>query len=180
MAEIAFAEPPRAAPQRRDRNQHPPRQDRAGRDRDREPERDQQRDAHQLIPDRRQRLRRRLFEEHEPAEFGNGARRGQDRVAIEVLAGGERRAARLRHGVDLRGACERLADLGPLARTRQHLAVRIDHIGEGRLADLGVAEEIRHEAQIDFGDGDPGIEAGMRHRDRHEGAGVRGKSPARN
>ena len=93
VAEIAFAEPPRAAPQRRDRNQHPPRQDRAGRDRDREPERDQQRDAHQLIPDRRQRQRRRLLEEHEPAEFWNGVRNRQHRMAVNVGARGVGRAA---------------------------------------------------------------------------------------
>ena len=78
----------------------------------------------------------------------------------------------LHHGVDLRQPCEEPADLRPLGRTRQHLAVRIDHIGEGRSADLGVAEEVGEEAQVDFGDGDAGIEAGMRHRDRHEGAGI--------
>ena len=60
-------------------------------------------------------------------------------------------------------------DLRPLGGAGDDLAALIDHIGEGRLADLGVAEEIRQEAQIDLGDGDVGIEAGMRHRDRHEG-----------
>ena len=40
----------------------------AGDDRGHEAHRDQKRDAHQLIADRRQRLRRRLLEEHEPAE----------------------------------------------------------------------------------------------------------------
>ena len=73
-----------------------------------------------------------------------------------------------------------LADLGALGGSRQHLAAGIHHIGEGGLADLGVAEEIRQEAQVDLGDGDAGVEAGMRHRDRHEAAASRGIRPARN
>ena len=82
VAEIAGAEPPRAGAQRRDRDQHPPRQQRAGEDRDRKAERDQQRDPQQLIADRRQRLRGRLLEEHDPAEFRHRARRGQHRMAV--------------------------------------------------------------------------------------------------
>ena len=71
MAEIAGPQPPRPGAQRIDRDQHPPRQQHAGRGRDRKPEPDQQRDPHQLIPDRRQRLRGRLLEQHEPAELRN-------------------------------------------------------------------------------------------------------------
>ena len=170
MAEIAVAEPPRAGAQRRDRNQHPPRQQGAGEDRDQKPEPDQQRDPQQLIADRRQRLRRRLFEQHDPAELRHRAGGGQHRIAVERRCP---RPARRPSGADqrrdLRQLRQVLADLGPLRGARQHLAARIDHIGEGRLADLGVAEEIRQEAQVDLGDGDAGVEAGMRHRDRHEG-----------
>jgi hypothetical protein len=39
----------------------------------------------------------------------------------------------------------------------------IDDIGKGRLADLRIAKEIREEAQINVGDSDAVVEAGMRH-----------------
>ena len=180
MAEIAGAEPPRAGAQRRDRDQHAARQKRAGEDRDHEPEPDQQRDPHQLVADRRQRLRRRLLEEHGPAEFRHRARRGQHRMAVGI---GARRQRPAPSGVIRAATCGRprkiLADLRALGGARQHLAAWIDHIGERGLADLGVAEEVGEEAQIDFGDGDAGVEAGMRHRDRHERAAIRGNRPAR-
>ena len=69
-------------------------------------------------------------------------------------------------GGDLRQARDVLADLGALRRTRQHLALVVDDIGKAGLADLGIAEEILQEAQIDFGDRDLRIR--MRQRDRGE------------
>ena len=90
-------------------------------------------------------------------------------MAAVVGAGSQRRVARCHQRGDLRQRRQIGADLGALGRGRQHLAAGIHHIGEGGLADLGVAEEIRQEAQVDVGDGDAGVEAGMRHRDRHEG-----------
>ncbi len=57
-------------------------------------------------------------------------------------------------GGDLRQAGEILADFGALRRTRQHLALAVDDIGKADPADLGIAEEILQEAQVDFGDGD--------------------------
>ena len=54
VAEVAAAKPPRAGRERRDRDQHAPRQDRAGKDCDQQADADQQRDADELIADRRQ------------------------------------------------------------------------------------------------------------------------------
>ena len=59
---------------------------------------------------------------------------------------------------------------GPLAEVASTWPRGIDHIGERRLADLGVAKKSERNAEIDIGDRDAGVEAGMRHRDRHEGA----------
>jgi hypothetical protein len=50
-----------------------------------------------------------------------------------------------------------------LGGSGQHLAMGIDDIGKGRLADLRIAKEIREEAQINVGDSDAVVEAGMRH-----------------
>ncbi len=47
------------------------------------------------------------------------------------------------------------------------MAARIDHIGIAEPADLGVVDEVIEKVQIDIGDRDPGLEARMRHRDRH-------------
>ena len=171
MAEIAGAEPPRAGAQCGDRDQHPPRQHGAGENRDHEAEPDQQRDPHQLIPDRRQRLRGRLLVQHLPAEFRHGARCRQHLLAVEAGARGQRHAVRLQQGCDLRQGGEFLSHLRAL-RARQHLAARIDHIGVADLADLGLAEEIVEKAQVDLGQRHAGVDAGMRHRDRHERAGA--------
>ncbi len=171
MAEIAGAEPPCACAQRGDRDQHPPRQHGAGEDSDHEAEPDQQRAAHQLVADRRQRQRGRLLEQRMPAEFRQRARCRQHPLAVEAGAGGERHAVRLQEGRDLRQRGEFVADLRAL-RARQHLAARIDQEGVADLADLGLAEEIVEKAQVDLGQRDAGIDAGMRHRDRHEGAGA--------
>src|SRR5437762_2193867 len=64
------------------------------------------------------------------------------------------------------------ADFGTSGGACQHAAPGIDHIGEGDLADLRVAQKILQEAEIDLGDGDGGggVGAGMRHRDRHQRA----------
>ena len=77
------------------------------------------------------------------------------------------RVAVLQQRFDLRQLRKILAQLRPIGRGRQHLAAGIDHIGGGRLADLGLAEEIGEEGEIDIGERDAGVEAGMRHRDRH-------------
>ncbi len=169
MAEIAGAQPPRAGAQRGDRDQHPARQQGAGEDRDHEAKADQQRHPHQLVADRRQRQRGRLLEEHEPAVFRHRGGCGQHGVAVGAGARHLGAAVRRQQRGDLRQRREILGHLGALGRTRQHLAARIDHIGERRLADLRLAEEIRQKTQIDVGEGDAGIEAGMRHRDRHQG-----------
>ena len=102
VAEIAGAETPCAGLQRRDRHQHAARHDRAGDDRDHEAEPDQKRDSHQLITDRRQRLRGLLFEEHVPAELRHGGRRRQHRMSVQISARRRRRAARRECGGDLR------------------------------------------------------------------------------
>ena len=169
MAEIALAETARAAAQCRDRDQHAAGEHGAGEARHHQPEHDQEHDPRQLIADRRQRLGRRLLEEHVPAEFRHGAGGGQHRIAVGVAARGHGVAVRRQARGDLRQRRDVVADRRALGRTCQHLAVRIDHIGEGGLADLRVAEEIRQETKIDIGDGDAGIVAGMRYRDRHEG-----------
>ena len=93
VAEIAGAETPGAGLQRRDRHQHAPRHDGAGDDRDHEAKRDQKRDPHQLIADRRQRLRGLLFEEHVPAELRHQARCGQHGIALGIGARRRRHAA---------------------------------------------------------------------------------------
>ena len=169
LAEIAGAEPPRAGAQCRDRNQHAARQQRAGEDRDQKPERDQKCYPPQLIADRRQRQRGRLLVEHQPAEFRNGVGCGQHRLAAGVGAGSLRLAVRLDQCGDLRQRGHIPGHLGALGGARQHLAALVDHIGGRDLADLGIAEEIRQETQIDFGDGDTGVDARMRQRDRHIG-----------
>ena len=102
MAEIAAAEPPRAGRERRDRDQHPPRQDRAGEHRDQEADADQQRDADELVADRRQRLRGRLFDEHDPAELRHRAGGGQHRIAVGAGALLQRAADRRGLRRDLR------------------------------------------------------------------------------
>ena len=171
MAEIAGAEPPRAGAQRGDRDQHAPRQQRAGADRNDQAEPDQERNPHQLVADRRQRLAGRLLEEHVPAELRHRACRGQHRTALGIGAGGLRPAVRLHQGRDLRQGGRILADVGSLGRACQHLALGVDHIGRGGLADLGVAKKIGEEGEVDVGNRDAGVEAGgMRHPDRHEGA----------
>ena len=170
MAEIAGAEPPRAGAQRGDRDQHPPRQHGAGENRDREAERDQQRDPHQLVADRRQRLRGRLLEQHMPAEFRHCIRGRQHGVAVDAGARGQRRAVGLQEGCDLRQAREIPGHRRALGRACQHLAACIDDIGVAGLADLGVAEKFAQEAEVDLGQRNPGVEPGMRHRDRHERA----------
>ena len=169
VGKIAGAEAAGAGAERGDRHQHPSRHDGAGDDRDHEAERDQQRNPHQLVADRRQRLRGRLLEEHVPAELRHLGRGGQHGIAARVLAGSPRDAVRRHHGRDLRQRCEVPADLGALRGVRQHLALAVDDIGLGRLADLGVAQEVVEEGEVDFGDGDAGIVAGMRQRERHEG-----------
>ena len=172
VTEIAGAEPPRAGAQRRDRNQHPARQQRTGKDRNRKPKSDQERDPHQLVADRRQGLRRRLLEQHGPAELRHRARRGQNRMAVGVGAGRQCLPVRRHQRCYLRQGREIPRDLRPLGRRCQHLAALVDHIGEGALADLRVTQEVGEETKIDFGDGDGGrrIGARMRNRDRHEGA----------
>ena len=54
-----------------------------------------QRTPHQLVADRRQRLRGRLLEQHVPAEFRHRARCGQHPLAVKTGAGGQRHAVRL-------------------------------------------------------------------------------------
>ena len=168
MAEIALAELVRAVAQRRDRDDHAARQKRAGEDRDQQAHADQKRNAHQLVADRHQGLRGRLLEHHAPAELRHGARGAHHRMAVEVGARTVGLVARCDRGRNLRQLREVLADLGPFRGRRQHAAARIDHIGERRLADLGVGEVLGEKAEIELGHGDPGVETGMRHRDRHE------------
>ena len=158
--------------QRGDRDQHAARQHGAGGGRDRKAERDQQRDPQQLVADRRERLRGRLLEEHVPAEFRHCACRGQHRTAVGIVARQRRLVVGRHDGRDLRQFRKILADLRAVGRTRQHPAARIHHIGERRLAELGVAEEFGEEAEIDIGHRDAGVEAGMRHRDRHRRLGA--------
>ena len=114
MAEIAGAEPPRAGAQRGDRDQHPPRQHGAGEDRDHEAERDQQRDPHQLVADRRQRLRGRLLEQHKPAEFRHLVGGRQHREAVGAGAGASAAPPGFSSGGDLRQRREVLAHLRAL------------------------------------------------------------------
>ena len=81
---------------------------------------------------------------------------------------------------DLRQRREVLADLRALGRGRQHLAAGIDHIGERSPCRPGRRRGNRRgSAEVDIGERDAGIEAGMRHRDRHDGAASRGIRPAR-
>ena len=170
MAEIAGAEPPRAGAQRRDRHQHPPRQHRAGEDRDHEAERDQKRDPHQLVADRRQRLRGRLLEQHEPAELRHRARRRQHRMAVGVGARGQRRAVGLISGGDLRQLRrDPCRPPGPWRSSpapgrwhRPHRRSRPCRPGRRR------GNRARKRRSISA-TRDAGVEAGMRHRDRHEG-----------
>jgi hypothetical protein len=115
MAEVAGAETPCARAQRCDRNQHPARQQCAGQDRNREPKPDQQGDPHQLIADRRQRQRRRLLEQHEPAELRRHGRRGQYRMAVAIGARRARLAVRLDQAATCGSAERSLATSGPLA-----------------------------------------------------------------
>jgi len=166
VAEIAAAETPRAGAQRGDRDQHPPCEQRAGQDRDHEPEPDQKRDPHQLVADRRQRLLHRLLEQHGPAEL---------RHRPDASAPIGRRYRRRRHGLAARvikaATCGRPARFLPAPGPWPSLPAPdfgIDHIGESRLAELGLAEEIGEETKIDVGDGDAAIHARMRQRDRHE------------
>ena len=88
-------------------------------------------------------------------------------MAFGVGARCRRLAVRRHQRRDLRQGREIRRDLRSLGRRCQHLATRIDQISESGLADLRVAQEVGEETKIDFGDGDAGIEAGMRHRDRH-------------
>ena len=125
VAEIAGAETPRAGLQRRDRHQHAPRHDGAGDDRDHEAEPDQQRDPHQLVADRRQRLRGLLFEEHVPAEFRHQARRRQHGVALGIGARCRRHAAGPADG--LRPAAASTDSCRPRARSRRRPARRPWH-----------------------------------------------------
>ena len=127
MAEIAGAEPPRAGRERGDRDQHAAGQKSAGQDRDHEAEADQKRAAQQLVADRRQRLRGRLLEEHDPAEFRHRAGRGQHRMAVGVGARGQRRAVRRDQRGDLGQGGEVLGDIGALRGARQHLAAGRPH-----------------------------------------------------
>ena len=180
MAEIAGAEPPRAGAQRRDRDQHAARQKRAGEDRDHEAER---RSAARPAPAGRGSA---------PAPARSAARRTRtSRVSAPRCAAVSTawpsasvpEVSGAPSGVIRAATCGRpersLPISGPLAELASTWPRGIDHIGEGGLADLGVAEEIGEEPQIDIGHGDAGIEAGMRHRDRHEGLRCRGNRPAR-
>ncbi|MGY4366426.1 hypothetical protein ACVW1A_002491 [Bradyrhizobium sp. LB1.3] len=158
----------RAVAQRRDRNDHAAGEQRAGEDRDQQAHADQQRDAHQLVADRHQGLRGRLLEHHTPAELRHDARGAHHRMAVEVGARRVGLVAWCDRGRHLRQLRQILADIGALRRRRQHAAARIDHIGEGGLADLGVGEVLGEKAEVELGHGDAGVETGMRHRDRHE------------
>jgi hypothetical protein len=116
-----------------------------------------------LIADRRQRLRGRLLEIHDPAELRQARGRRQHRIAVDIAARGERSAVGRDQGGDL-GQCGEVApDIRALGGSGQRLAMGIDDIGRGRLADLRIAKEIGEEARIDVGDGDAVVEAGMRH-----------------
>ena len=101
--------------------------------------------------------------------FGTALGRAHHRMTLGIAAQRQRLDGSGDHGGDLRQLREILADVGSVGGSCQHLAAGIHHIGEGGLADLGVAKEVRQEAQVDIGHGDAGIEAGLRHRDRHHG-----------
>ena len=89
--------------------------------------------------------------------FGTGLDGRQHRMAGRIVAGGQRAPP----GASAAATCGRardiLGDLGALGGARQHLAARIDHIGERGAADLGVAEEVVEKAKIDLGHRDAGV-----------------------
>ena len=166
MVQLAGADLGRAGLEDLDRLGQPPGQQRAHEHRQHDAHHHQQAGPPGGGPERLERLLQRLLDEDDPAQRRDRRVRGEDLAALGIAGDRHLGAAGGQRGLHLgeirqRGLLQHEADVG----MRDEGPVAIDRVGQTRLADLDLGDDLPDELQIDLGHRHAA--AALRHGDGH-------------